>query len=95
MTQSSESDQVGAPGSAYIALVLGIASVATFSFPPLPIVIGAVGLFASLRARSQLRRTGSARGTAPSLIGAILSVIGILTVTPWVIGLVLLIVSPR
>ena len=95
MTPSNEPDQLGAPGSAYIALVLGIVSVATFSFPPLPIVIGAVGLFAALRARSELRRTGSARGTVPSLIGAILSVIGILTVTPWVIGLVLLIVSPR
>lgn len=95
MTPSNEPENVGAPGSAYIALVLGIVSVATFSFPPLPIVIGAVGLFAALRARSELRRTGSAPGTVPSLIGAILSVIGILTVTPWVIGLVLLIFSPR
>ena len=95
MTVSNEPENVGAPGSGYIALVLGIISVATFSFPPLPIVIGAVGLFAALRARSELRRTGSARGTVPSLIGAILSVIGILTVTPWVIGTVLLLASPR
>ncbi|MGV8880775.1 MAG: hypothetical protein ACOH19_01345 [Rhodoglobus sp.] len=95
MTQSSESEHVGAPGSAYIALVLGIVSVATFSFPPLPIVIGAVGLFAALRARSALRSTGSVRGTVPSLIGAILSVIGILTVMPRVIGLVLFILAPR
>lgn len=95
MTQSSESEQVGAPGSAYIALVLGIVSVATFSLPPLPIVLGAAGLFAALRARATLKAQDSIPGTAPSLIGAILSVIGILTVTPWVIGIVFSIITPR
>ena len=89
MTQTTGISRAGAPGSAYGALILGIIAVALFALPPAPIVVGAVGLAAALHARSVLRRQRTSAGTVPSLVGAILSVIGLATALPWVVAVIL------
>jgi hypothetical protein len=89
MTQSATTERVGSPGVAWAALVLGIIAVGTLALPPLPAIAGALGLAAALRARTTLRRNTTESGTAPSLLGAVLSVVGLLTATPWLFALVL------
>ena len=93
MLQSTEVDRAGAPGSAYGALVLGLVAVASFAFPPAPVITGACGLAASLHARRLLRQRSATAGTVPSLVGAILSVIGIASALPWLVALVLTIAA--
>jgi hypothetical protein len=95
MTEPASVQRTGAPGSVYVALLLGLAAVGAFAWPPLPVVIGVVGLAAALHARGVLRRSDVSTGSVPSLVGAILSVVGILTVAPWIVGLVILVTVPR
>ncbi len=93
MSQSTEIDRAGAPGSAYVALALGLLAVASFAFPPAPVIAGAGGLAASLYSRRILRQTGASAGTAPSLAGAILSLIGLASSLPWLFAVVLTVVG--
>jgi len=93
MTQSMQMKRAGAPGSAYVALMLGLIAIATLPIPPIPIVAGIAGLVAAVRARGELRRDNASLGTVPSLLGAIFSVIGILTGTPWFVGVAFLVFS--
>lgn len=88
MTQSTEAETTGIPGSAYFAPILGLLAIASFAVPPVPVVVGAAGLITALRTRAALRRDGATAGFGLTLIGAILSAIGIMTMVPWVIGVV-------
>ena len=89
MTQSTTTERTGTPATAWAAFALGIVAVATFAFPPVPVIAGAFGLVAALNARGILRSNTTASGRVPSLLGAILSTIGLLTATPWLFALVL------
>lgn len=62
MTQSMQMKREGAPGSAYIALALGLIAIATLPIPPIPIIAGIVGLAAAVLARGELRRNNATLG---------------------------------
>jgi hypothetical protein len=85
--------RTGAPGSAYVALTLGLLAVGSFAFPPAPVIAGACGVAASLHARRLVRQSGTAAGTVPSLAGAILSAFGLASALPWVFAVILTVVA--
>jgi hypothetical protein len=92
-SQSTQVDRAGAPGSSFVALALGLLAVTSFGFPPAPVIAGACGLAASSYARRILRQSGTSAGTVPSLAGAILSLIGIASILPWLFAVVLTVVA--
>ncbi|MGV8913362.1 MAG: hypothetical protein ACOH14_12185 [Rhodoglobus sp.] len=73
---------------AYAALMLGVVAAALFQWPPLATALGFAGLVTALYARQTLRAAVSNAGTVPSLVGAVLSVIGIASCLPWVFSVV-------
>lgn len=88
--QAVEEQSLTAAKPAYAALILGIAAAALFTLPVVATLIGIAGLASALYARRVLRSTGSPVGTVPSLIGAVLSSIGIVSCFPWLFAIIMM-----
>jgi len=87
--QTLEAKPFVAVRPAYAALILGIAAAALFPLPVVATLIGIVGLATALYARRVFRAANSRVGTVPSLLGAVLSSIGIVSCFPWLFAIIM------
>jgi len=75
---------------AYAALILGIAAAAMFPLPVFATLIGIAGLATALYARRVFQGTSSSVGVVPSLLGAALSIFGIVSCFPWLFAIIMM-----
>lgn len=75
---------------AYAALILGIAAAALFPLPVFATLIGIAGLATALYARRVFQGANSSVGTVPSLLGAALSIFGIVSSFPWLFAIIMM-----
>ncbi|MGV8858274.1 hypothetical protein [Rhodoglobus sp.] len=80
----------GALKPAYAALFLGIVTAALFPLPVFATILGLAGLATALYARQAIRKTSFSAGTVPSLLGAVLSSIGIVSCVPWLFAIIMM-----